>query len=826
MNENLEQLMTISNYLNLSDYSMRLLKMQQALEKKEYLLTVMGQFSAGKSRLINNILGKEILPVHITETTAMITLIRYGEEEYVNLLYKDGTVEDISVEESLKLWQGGENNDRFSELEQITIYMNAELLKNGLVIADTPGVNTIINKHLELTANIIESADRVLYVMGKSVTETDFNFVDRILKSGVKIVFVRTHMDDLKISEENVFNTILKEKDALLKYTEDDIFFVSNEESSEHYIEINELKKYLSQNFADKVEQALKESVTENMRFIAQKMKVELIDKRQSLDCALSNDKEIYLKRKMEVETSLKTMEDILSKNKEKLTEKYQKAKQAALEGLDELELSTTKNVQQKIAVLDYDVACEKYASSVEEILKSGCCTLQDNYLSYYDTFLRDNKEVINSQLSDISLYAQIDSDIPETLSETSRQTQEITEKLAALNALQDQIKEELSEIEDAQKFTRNEQEVALNEQQTLKVALANVQEELRKYPEYVVQYYEAQEATHDGENMMRTVGFLLDSLTILIPGSGWANIGAKLLNAGSKGAKAIKAVKTAEKLAKVAKTIQESEKALKVIDVGMDFARICNNKRMNKKECQRMEQQDREMREKAEKAKQVNCAIDTVKNSVVTLREQREEEQSILDYLSIEHYFAQIGKKFDQPQVIQIDQEYEKKYYEGKHEIERRLREQAEAEFIKRQELLDITDKHEQLKLRQGIVENKRMAAEAEEKELKKQLQVSANNDKVKAIKEYYSKLASDKISEFCEYLRGDKLIEIDKNISGYITHFDFSICTNINRKRMELEELDRFYENSEREHLKNEVAVCTEYQDFLENMIAQIVL
>lgn len=242
MNENLEQLMTISNYLNLSDYSMRLLKMQQALEKKEYLLTVMGQFSAGKSRLINNILGKEILPVHITETTAMITLIRYGEEEYVNLLYKDGTVEDISVEESLKLWQGGENNDRFSELEQITIYMNAELLKNGLVIADTPGVNTIINKHLELTANIIESADRVLYVMGKSVTETDFNFVDRILKSGVKIVFVRTHMDDLKISEENVFNTILKEKDALLKYTEDDIFFVSNEESSEHYIEINELK--------------------------------------------------------------------------------------------------------------------------------------------------------------------------------------------------------------------------------------------------------------------------------------------------------------------------------------------------------------------------------------------------------------------------------------------------------------------------------------------------------------------------------------------------------------------------------------------------------
>lgn len=268
MKQELEQLRIITEYLKLRPYSEKLLRMQRALDKKEYLLTVMGQFSAGKSCLINNILGKKVLPVHITETTAAITFIRYGEEEYASLCYGDGTMEDISIEESLELLQSGGNSDRLFQIEQINIYVNNELLKNGLVIADTPGVNTIINKHIELPADIVEVADRVLYVMGKSVTDTDLNFINSILRSGVKILFVRTHMDELKNFEESAASTVSKEKAVLEKYTEDDMFFVSSQENDQYYDEIKKSREYVFKNIAEDVEHALEKSVAENISLL------------------------------------------------------------------------------------------------------------------------------------------------------------------------------------------------------------------------------------------------------------------------------------------------------------------------------------------------------------------------------------------------------------------------------------------------------------------------------------------------------------------------------------------------------------------------------
>lgn len=402
---------------------------------------------------------------------------------------------------------------------------------------------------------------------------------------------------------------------------------------------------------------------------------------------------------------------------------------------------------------------------------------------------------------------------------EAGKKTQEIMGKLAALNMLKEQLNDELRKIQNLQNLTVDKWEAVSAEQKILKDALENVQEELREYPEYVVRYCEAQAATHGGEDTMRTVGKLLDAATILIPAAGWANVGSKILNASAKGAKLVKAAKTAEKLTQAAKTISESQKALKVIDTGADMIRIYGGAKTKKKEREKIE---KEMMERARKAQEMNDNIDVIRNGVTSMRNQEDETASLLDYLSIEHHFAKIGKKFDKPQILQIDREYEKKYNDGKREIERRLRGQAEAEYKKRKELLDITDKQEQLKLEQDIALKKQKAAEEEERELKKQLGNSEYNDKVKAIREHYSSLVADKISEFCDALRNEKSVEIDENINEYINSFDFNISANINRKRMELEELNKRYESAEREQLRNEVVVCTEYQKFLEILTA----
>src|SRR5574341_1853419 len=44
-----------------------------------FLIVVVGEFNAGKSALINALLGQHVLPEGVTPTTTRITLIKYGE---------------------------------------------------------------------------------------------------------------------------------------------------------------------------------------------------------------------------------------------------------------------------------------------------------------------------------------------------------------------------------------------------------------------------------------------------------------------------------------------------------------------------------------------------------------------------------------------------------------------------------------------------------------------------------------------------------------------------------------------------------------------------
>ena len=95
MKEQISKLIEISEFLDDNESVIELKHLSEALEDNSYILSVMGQFSAGKSSLINNIFGKQILPVHKTETTAKITFIRYEQEENVDIFYSDVDVEKI-----------------------------------------------------------------------------------------------------------------------------------------------------------------------------------------------------------------------------------------------------------------------------------------------------------------------------------------------------------------------------------------------------------------------------------------------------------------------------------------------------------------------------------------------------------------------------------------------------------------------------------------------------------------------------------------------------------------------------------------------------------
>jgi small GTP-binding protein len=135
-----------------------------------FLIVVIGEFNAGKSALVNALLGQRVLEEGVTPTTTRITLVKYGDR-----IQNDVGADDIA-----------------------TLAFPLELLRE-LNIVDTPGTNAVIRKHEELTRDFVPRSDLVLFVTSadRPFTESERQFLEHIREWGKKIVFVINKRDIL-----------------------------------------------------------------------------------------------------------------------------------------------------------------------------------------------------------------------------------------------------------------------------------------------------------------------------------------------------------------------------------------------------------------------------------------------------------------------------------------------------------------------------------------------------------------------------------------------------------------------------------------------------
>ncbi len=71
-------------------------EIEEKLSKNRFHLVVLGQFKRGKSTFINSLLAESVLPTAVVPLTSIVTLLKYGNEERVEVLFENGTVKKIS----------------------------------------------------------------------------------------------------------------------------------------------------------------------------------------------------------------------------------------------------------------------------------------------------------------------------------------------------------------------------------------------------------------------------------------------------------------------------------------------------------------------------------------------------------------------------------------------------------------------------------------------------------------------------------------------------------------------------------------------------------
>jgi small GTP-binding protein len=120
-----------------------------------YRVQVVGRFNTGKSSLLNAIFGKDILPVGLVPTTKIPTWIVGGEDYSIFCETKDGQIQRLTPEDL---------TGNTLDAENIFVSFDHPLLRSGVAIIDTPGLEDPNKERVAVTREAIDSADAVVFV--------------------------------------------------------------------------------------------------------------------------------------------------------------------------------------------------------------------------------------------------------------------------------------------------------------------------------------------------------------------------------------------------------------------------------------------------------------------------------------------------------------------------------------------------------------------------------------------------------------------------------------------------------------------------------------
>lgn len=176
----------------------------------ELVVPVIGAFSAGKSSLLNALMGNEILPVGIAPETELATELRYSPEPYLLAIKPDGVQERLPVEALSSI------NRRSSEFSHLRLYLDSEALKviAPMVLVDMPGFGSSLENHNKAIAyylprgvhfvvltsiedgNITQSMLRKLDELKTYNTDFTFLLSKCNLRAADQVNEVRAYIDD------------------------------------------------------------------------------------------------------------------------------------------------------------------------------------------------------------------------------------------------------------------------------------------------------------------------------------------------------------------------------------------------------------------------------------------------------------------------------------------------------------------------------------------------------------------------------------------------------------------------------------------------------
>lgn len=182
-------------------------------------LVLMGEVKSGKSTLLNALAGGTVAPTDVTETTAAIMTITYGESAEAAIYTTAGNHTTGTPAEIFAILGEHQNDqDYFGGVDHVEVKLPLRPLKT-MHIVDTPGLMTITTTNAARTENFFQQADVVLWVLNAHyLGQSDVNEeLERVADMGKPIIGVLNRIDEMEGDTSKLVRYVKRELGIFLE---------------------------------------------------------------------------------------------------------------------------------------------------------------------------------------------------------------------------------------------------------------------------------------------------------------------------------------------------------------------------------------------------------------------------------------------------------------------------------------------------------------------------------------------------------------------------------------------------------------------------------
>ena len=197
-----------------------LIGLVKQIQADTFKVVVVGEYSSGKSSLLNVLLRlhdpnskktEGLLPTAVTPTTAVITTLVYDQDQSIAITLDDGAVSKISPDQlngfltepalrRKKFWWSSnaeENEHLAAHIRHVRIGCISPLLKEGVELIDTPGIGSVNESHARITKEFTVEADAALFLISVDppMGEREMTFLQHIKSVTDRCLFIQTKRD-------------------------------------------------------------------------------------------------------------------------------------------------------------------------------------------------------------------------------------------------------------------------------------------------------------------------------------------------------------------------------------------------------------------------------------------------------------------------------------------------------------------------------------------------------------------------------------------------------------------------------------------------------